>query len=381
MLDRRLRKPLGKARNAGRAALVELVPQAMLGYVFRNPLFDRRWYLRRYPDVARQRMDAERHYRRHGVREGRNPNELFHTRWYMDTYPEAAAARVNPLDHFLIHGSSGDFDPSREFDSSWYMDANPDVSRSGMNPLDHYLRYGVREGRATMGRGAHRSAAPGRSSHAGRGVVGTFVDQLSRIVIGNLVDALPADTPIAVVIGDTYPQESANAPEASTLAAIKAFIGNGYHVVFLAGSDQAADDRARARLASLGVTTPSSVLRRPVPALLERLGNRVDVVVLAGTDGGGRFLEDAHQYCRRARVVFLPDPRHSAQDRLARYAQMASREREIYLARMADATIVANHDHLLDLRGAAPGSHVAATSAGDGGEVLAGVLGEIGPAT
>jgi hypothetical protein len=37
-------------------------------------VFDKEWYLRRYPDVATSKMDPIEHYLRHGAREGRDPN-------------------------------------------------------------------------------------------------------------------------------------------------------------------------------------------------------------------------------------------------------------------------------------------------------------------
>jgi hypothetical protein len=83
-------------------------------------LFDERFYLRRYPDVA----DAVRHcvYR-------------------------------SGLDHFLLAGMSERRDPAFWFSDSQYLNANPDVAlavahgtyRSG---FDHYAKYGMGERRA-----------------------------------------------------------------------------------------------------------------------------------------------------------------------------------------------------------------------------------------
>jgi hypothetical protein len=66
-------------------------------------LFDREWYLGRYPDVRASGMDPALHYLTRGAAEARNPSPLFDTAWYLTQYPHVAAARVNPLVHYLRH--------------------------------------------------------------------------------------------------------------------------------------------------------------------------------------------------------------------------------------------------------------------------------------
>lgn len=68
------------------------------------------WYLHKYPDVKRRKMEPAKHYLKYGAREGRNPGPAFDTRGYLQQ--------------------------------------NPDVVASGTNPLVHYLRYGMQEGRS-----------------------------------------------------------------------------------------------------------------------------------------------------------------------------------------------------------------------------------------
>ena len=69
-------------------------------------LFDREWYLGRYPDVAIAGVDAALHYVRHGAAEGREPGPGFDGRWYLQRYPDVAAARLNPLLHYIMHGAA-----------------------------------------------------------------------------------------------------------------------------------------------------------------------------------------------------------------------------------------------------------------------------------
>ena len=69
-----------------------------------SELFDRNWYLDRYPDVKAAGADPALHYLYHGAAEGRNPSALFDTEWYLTMNPDVGAAGVNPLAHFEQHG-------------------------------------------------------------------------------------------------------------------------------------------------------------------------------------------------------------------------------------------------------------------------------------
>ena len=85
-----------------------------------SELFDRDWYLRAYPDVARSGQDPVEHYLRHGHRDGRAPTEQI---WRLG---ELAAEALDP---------------------AWYLARYPDVARLGYDPATHYLSDGRREGR------------------------------------------------------------------------------------------------------------------------------------------------------------------------------------------------------------------------------------------
>ncbi len=66
--------------------------------------FDREFYLKKYPDVARAKVNPVRHYIHSGVQEGRDPSPDFSTRFYLESYPEVAASGVNPFYHYLTTG-------------------------------------------------------------------------------------------------------------------------------------------------------------------------------------------------------------------------------------------------------------------------------------
>jgi GT2 family glycosyltransferase len=76
---------------------------AMRRRIAESGLFDREWYLLRYPDVAHNKIDPLNHYVTWGAAEGRDPNLLFKSQWYRSTYPDAATT-TNPLLHYLEFG-------------------------------------------------------------------------------------------------------------------------------------------------------------------------------------------------------------------------------------------------------------------------------------
>jgi len=96
-------------------------------------LFDPAFYLGRYPDVRRARMDPLRHYLRYGAAEGRKPHPLFQPEYYLSRCPDARGA--NPLLHCLDTGAM--CSPHPLFDSAAYIVENPDATSQ---PLTHYLR-------------------------------------------------------------------------------------------------------------------------------------------------------------------------------------------------------------------------------------------------
>lgn len=60
--------------------------------------FDKKWYLKTYPDVARAHCDPAEHYLIFGWRENRRPSPNFNAQIYMNSYPESR--NMNPLLHY-----------------------------------------------------------------------------------------------------------------------------------------------------------------------------------------------------------------------------------------------------------------------------------------
>ena len=69
-----------------------------------SDLFDRAWYLKTYPDVARAGGDPVQHWIMNGAHEGYDPGPRFRTDWYIETYPDVAMTGENPLVHHLVIG-------------------------------------------------------------------------------------------------------------------------------------------------------------------------------------------------------------------------------------------------------------------------------------
>lgn len=69
-----------------------------------GPLFDREFYLERYPDVASAQLDPVLHYCTTGWRQGRDPHPNFSTQTYLDFNADIKAANLNPYWHYLVAG-------------------------------------------------------------------------------------------------------------------------------------------------------------------------------------------------------------------------------------------------------------------------------------
>jgi len=92
--------------------------------------FDRDWYLKEYPDVARAGIDPINHYIRHGIWEGR---------WKSKRHKESNQKFSQKMIPWSFDRIS--------FDSSWYLKQYPDVAAAGIDAYWHYKTQGFKEGR------------------------------------------------------------------------------------------------------------------------------------------------------------------------------------------------------------------------------------------
>jgi len=74
-------------------------------------------------------------------------SRMFDRKYYLKTYPDVRIADINPLWHFVKYGWKEGRNPSNEFNVSDYIESNKDVGESGINPLIHYIKFGQKESR------------------------------------------------------------------------------------------------------------------------------------------------------------------------------------------------------------------------------------------
>ena len=88
----------------------------------RTNLFDARYYLERYPDIAEAGVDAFDHFYDHGYTEGRCPNPYFDPLWYSARNPDVASGGLQPLYHYAFNGDAEGRSPGPMFDTAWYRE-------------------------------------------------------------------------------------------------------------------------------------------------------------------------------------------------------------------------------------------------------------------
>ena len=198
--------PLSKRIARWRRSLSTPRPPSDRELVEASGLFDAKWYLQKYPDVAAAGVDPLSHYMNDGAREGRKASTRFDARWYVGAYPDAADSDMNPLLHYIrnkkgrvgtlsdlkavtpeqksdvalllanVHfdgdwyaaanglgkagrhaalhylqfGAARGLPPSPSFDGARYLQTYPDIRDAGVNPLLHYIRHGENEGRVAF---------------------------------------------------------------------------------------------------------------------------------------------------------------------------------------------------------------------------------------
>ncbi|MDO6799751.1 hypothetical protein [Shimia thalassica] len=75
-------------------------------------------------------------------------SDLFDPKWYLATYVDLAASGVNPAEHYASVGAFEGRDPGPNFDTMAYYIANPDLVDAGWPALVHYELFGKNEGRS-----------------------------------------------------------------------------------------------------------------------------------------------------------------------------------------------------------------------------------------
>ncbi len=74
-------------------------------------------------------------------------SKYFNKKWYLKTYPDVKKAGVDVYEHYVLHGWKEGRNPGPDFNTNAYLEANPDVKKANICPLFHYEKYGKKEGR------------------------------------------------------------------------------------------------------------------------------------------------------------------------------------------------------------------------------------------
>lgn len=101
-------------------------------------------------EIAEELIQQHEYYlkqRIHLIKQKFNNSGLFDEKFYLDQYPDVAKAGADPHVHFFNYGGFENRNPSLQFNTKYYLQSNPDVKNLGVNPLVHYIEYGKAEGR------------------------------------------------------------------------------------------------------------------------------------------------------------------------------------------------------------------------------------------
>lgn len=74
-----------------------------------------------------------------------NRSKFFNKKWYLKQYPEVRSMKLSPAEHYLTFGWRQGKDPSDKFSTTEYLAINKGVARANINPLLHYEKKGKYE--------------------------------------------------------------------------------------------------------------------------------------------------------------------------------------------------------------------------------------------
>src|SRR5262249_22671498 len=123
----------------------------------------------------------------------------------------------------------------------------------------------------------------------------------------------------------------------------------------------------RTRLEAMGVIAICPPRYQSIEKFLEAMGPNIDICVLSRVQSGGRYLEQVRRRCPHAKVIFnTVDLHHLREEREARLRgdrrafnlAQGTREREVAITRLVDATIVVSQHEEVLLREIVPGAAI-----------------------
>jgi glycosyltransferase involved in cell wall biosynthesis len=277
-------------------------------------------------------------------------SRLFDKDWYLMNNPDVSERGINPIRHYVAFGAGEGRDPSPLFSTARYLANNPDVASAGVNPFSHFILHGVTEGRAAQAAELNPKSEP------------PSLDQPPQTRDGpNWL------RPVVVIIDSFYPKPDKDSGSVDAVNFVRIFQDLGYQVAFAAVSELSAPSPYLARLESMNVLAICPPRYRSIEEFLQTAGHNIDLCFLSRVRSGGQYIEQVRHRRPYAKVIFnTVDLHHLREEREARlrgdrralnFAQ-GTREREIAITRLADATIVVSRHEEELLNKIVPGAAI-----------------------
>jgi glycosyltransferase involved in cell wall biosynthesis len=165
---------------------------------------------------------------------------------------------------------------------------------------------------------------------------------------------------VAVVIDDAVPRADRDAGSQAVISHMRSLMRLGFDVVFVAGSDAAADPLGAERLGGMGIT----VLAQGAGEALRGLRRAASLVYLHRLSNATRWMDEARAWCPGARVIYsVAELNHLLLARMAAFRPVSPdvarvRAAELGAAGRADAVITHSLFEADLLRVALPGTAV-----------------------
>ena len=182
-----------------------------------------------------------------------------------------------------------------------------------------------------------------------------------------------ADGKRVLMIDSVYPTPDRDSGSVDAVNFVRIFLQMGYGVYFAATAkfESAALDAvakmARVQLEGLGAVVIDDTHVRDIDELIQLSRGLFEIFFLSRVHAGGLFLDAIRTNCQNAKILFNTVDLHFVRElregylegnRLKINAALRTRERELYLIRLADSTIVVSNEEVALLEREVPGASV-----------------------
>ncbi len=159
----------------------------------------------------------------------------------------------------------------------------------------------------------------------------------------------PFDFPIALVIDAIWPEPDRDAGSLLANNQLETLKKLGYQVVFIPLVGPRDSTKYREALVRDDILCPTGELVDSLEDFIANYGNLLTLIVLSRVDCGGRYYEQIRQHAPQAKIVYNPIDLHGVRelrageligDHKSMQHARALLERELYLARNTEATLV-----------------------------------------